>query len=118
MKKDNKVSLFDGRFKLGIFLLVLSFLILIVAFLLLPTAKFVDRFDSYLGNGFWALKHYFFKDLLFNWTKLDDQAIIAEFLSHPFLQVFVALLFLVFIFPILLFLSCFLILRWWVKTRI
>lgn len=118
MKKNNKVSLFDGRFKLGVFLLVLSFFSLIIALILLPTAKFIDRFDSYLGNGFWALNHYYIKDLLFNWTNLDDQAIIAEFLSHSFLQVFVALLFLVFIFPILLFLSCSLILRWWVKTRI
>ncbi|MGL5268168.1 MAG: hypothetical protein ACRC8P_00130 [Spiroplasma sp.] len=118
MKRNNKVSLLDWRFKLGIFLLVLSFLILIVALILIPTANFTDRFDSYLGNGFWALNHYSLKDLLFAWTDLDDQAIITGFLSHPFLQVFIALLFLVFLFPLLIILSSALILRWWIKTRI
>lgn len=118
MKENEKVSLLDWRFKLGIFFLVLAILILIIALILMPSAKFTDRFDSYLGNGFWVLNHYGLKDTLFNWSLLDDQAIRNSDLSHPFLQVFVALLFLVFLLPIFLFFGSALIIRWWIKTRI
>lgn len=118
MKNSNKVSLLDWRFKLGIFLLVLSFLMLIIGLILLLTANFTDRFDSYMGNGFWALKHYSLKDLLFNWTSLDDQAIINGDVNHSFLQMFVALLFLLFLIPSFVILGFGLILRWWIKTRI
>lgn len=118
MKKKTKVSLFDWRFKIGIFLLVLGFLVLAVGLVLIPTASFINRFDSKLGDGFWVLNNYHFKDLLFNWTCLDDQAIGWEWLSHPFLQIFIALLFIAIIFPLFFLLGCSLILRWWVKTRI
>lgn len=118
MKNNKKTSLLDWRFKLGIFLLVLSFLILIIALILISTAKFIGRFDSYLGNGFWALNYYGLKDLLFNWNMLEDQAIVEAYSSHPFLQIFVALIFLLFLLPIFVILGIFLILRWWIKTRI
>ncbi|MBE4704117.1 hypothetical protein [Spiroplasma platyhelix] len=118
MKENNKVSLLDWRFKFGIFLLVLTFLLIVIALILLPTAKFTNRFDSYLGNGFWALNHYSLKDLLFNWTSLDDQAVVDAYLTHPFSQVFVALLFLLVLAPILIILGFALVVRWWIKTRI
>lgn len=118
MKDKEKVSLQDWKFKLGIFILVLAFLFLIISLILIPAAKFSDRFDSYLGNGFWVINHYGLKDTLFNWTILDDQAIRNSDLSHPFQQVFVALLFLVFLFPIFTIIGFAMILRWWVKTRI
>lgn len=118
MKEKDKVSLLDWRFKFGIFLLVIAIVLTIIALILLPTAKFTARFGSDLGNGFWALDHYSLKDLIFNWVSLDDQAVMEAYESHPFAQVFVALLFLVFLLPIFFVLGVGLIIRWWVKTRI
>lgn len=118
MENTSKVSLLDWRFKLGIFLLVLALMLLVISLILLPTAKFSDRFDSSLGNGFWAINNYGVRDLLFNWSALDDQAVVEAFSTHPFLQVFVALLFLLFLTPLFIIMGSALIVRWWVKTRI
>lgn len=117
MQEKNKVSLLDWRFKLGVFLLVLALLMVVVALILMPTAQFAGRFESY-GNGFWAVSHYGVKDLLFHWTSLDDQAVIEAYSSHPFAQIFVALLLFIFLVPIFIILGVALIVRWWVKTRI
>lgn len=118
MENKDQVSLLDWRFKLGIFLFILTVLLLVIAVILLPTAKFTDKFDASCGNGFWAISNYGVHDLLFNWTVLDDKAIIAADTSHPFVQVFVALLFLIFLAPILFVLGATLVIRWWIKTRI
>lgn len=118
MQEKNKVSLLDWRFKFGIFLLVVAVLMVIIALILMPTAKFTDQFNSYHGNGLWAINHYGVHDLLFNWTGLDDQAVRSGDVSHPYVQVFVALLFLLFLAPILAVLGILLIVRWWIKTRI
>lgn len=118
MENKNQTSLLDWRFKLGIFLFILALLLLVIAVILLPTAKFTDQFDASYGDGFWAINHYGVHNLLFNWTSLDDDAIFAADTSHPFVQVFVALLFLIFLAPILIILGAALVIRWWIKTRI
>lgn len=116
--KDNKISLYDWRFKLGILFLILAFIFLIISLILFTTAKFVDNFHNFLGNGFSILNHNSLKDLLFHWEKLDDQAIHSVYLNHDFLQVFIAIIFLLFLLPVFFTLAIILILRWWIKTRI
>lgn len=118
MENRDQVSLLDWRFKLGIFLFILAVLLLVIAVILLPTVKFTNQFEAPYGDGFWAIKRYGVHDLLFNWTSLDDNAIIAADSSHPFAQVFVALLFFIFLAPILIALGTTLVIRWWIKTRI
>ncbi|MDQ7983261.1 MAG: hypothetical protein REH79_03560 [Spiroplasma sp.] len=116
MKK--RVSLFDWQFKLGVFFLILTLIILIITLVLFATAKFVDNFGNYLGNGFWALNHYGLKDLLFNWVQLDDDMIHLAYLSHNFLQEFIAIIFLLFVLPVFFIAAVTLTLHWWIKTRI
>lgn len=116
--ENKKVSLLDWRFGWGLFFLIIMIVLLTVSLILFGSVSFNDKFSDYLGNGFWSLQHFGIHDLLFNWKTLDNNASIEPWQSHPFLQVNIAIIFLFFLVPFFLVIGLFLIIRWWLKTRI
>ena len=116
--KDNKITFWDWKQKIGLFFCVLAILLIIISLILLATASFSNNYDKFFGDGFWSLKHYGLINLFNNWYQLDITAAKQADVSHPFQQVYFAILFLIVIVPILLLFGIILLIRGWWKSRI
>lgn len=113
-----KVTSWDWKQKLGLFLCILTLFFLIISLILFGTAIFNDHFNNFLGKGFWSLKHYGIINLFYNWDQLDIEAAKNTYVSHPFEQVYFAIIFLIIIVPICFVLGVSLLVRGWWKSRI
>lgn len=116
--KTKKITSWDWKQKLGLFLYILVVLLIIISLVLLATASFNDNYNIFLGNGFWSLKRYGVINLFYNWNQLDINAAKNADVSHPFLQVYFAIIFLMIITPIFFILGTILLVRGWWKSRI
>lgn len=116
--KYKKITSWDWKQKLSLFLYILIVLVIITSLLLLITANFQNHYNVFLGNGFWSLKYYGIVNLFHNWNQLDIDAAKNADVSHPFLQVYFAILFLMIITPIFFIIATILLIRAWWKSRI
>lgn len=116
--QSKKLIFWDWKQKLGLLLCILTLISIVISLILLATANFNDHYNNFLGNGFWSLKHYGIINLFYNWDQLDIAAATNTYTSHPFEQVYFAIIFLIIIVPICFGFGIILLIRGWWKSTI